>query len=176
MRKMFSKKQIEEMRDDISSSTIVSKIAGQDIAPADITSSGDLLVSGSINGEENPSVKPIYCHPIRIYTTDNTDDTSYMMSIMIFNNSATPINSRTALINWLTDLYNLVGSVVTVNASGFYKTITSTAYMYIYSSGGTLHFGVDGRGSTNKWISIDTIEEQFLDGTCYVSDGVNKIN
>lgn len=150
MRRMFSQKEIEQFA---------------------LAKAQELIESGAVE-----NAKPIYCHPIRVYTTDNVADSSYMFSIMIFNNDPTPINSRAKLIKWMKDLYDLVGSVITVNASGFYKTITSCAYIYIIKTGDDYKFGCDGRSSTNVWNSIETLEESFLDGTCYVLDGVNKIN
>ena len=153
-------------------------IVGDVDVTGDVEVTGELSATslGTIAGETNPSVKPIYCHPIRVYTMDNNADSSYMFSIMIFNNSATPINSRALLIQWLKDLYDLVGGTVTVNCSGFYKTITSSAYIFVTKSGTNYSFGIDGRGSTNVWDSVVETEENFLSGTMYVLDGVNKIN
>ena len=56
MRRMFSEKQIKALAQGVTA----------EILEGDVEIGGDLSVTGSINGEENPSVKPIYWHNVHI--------------------------------------------------------------------------------------------------------------
>lgn len=114
MRRMFSKNQLVQLIDTEVLAKAVDALVGNDIDVEDITCGditsdgdvsvgGDLTITGSINGEEHPSVKPIFCHPLTIYTS--TDITlgektySFLGTAMIYNNNDEPINTITKLYN-----------------------------------------------------------------------------
>lgn len=56
----------------------------------DLSVGGDLSVTGSINGQSDPSVKPIYWHSIRFYKSKE-DAISFDFFGVILNNSNTPL-------------------------------------------------------------------------------------
>ena len=88
MRRMFSEKQIKEMISAGAQGEIAEALEG------DISIGGDLDVAGSINGEEHPSVKPIYWHTVKFQRggTAETATASRLIGYMIIlNNDPTPL-------------------------------------------------------------------------------------
>ena len=70
----------------------------------DLNVDGDLTVTGSINGEANPSIKPVYYHPISIWSKTNDDNpiNSLSMSLVILGNRAEQftLNRLDLFIQW----------------------------------------------------------------------------
>lgn len=75
----------------------------------DVSITGDLSVTGSINGEEHPSVKPIYWHTVRLYKAKQAGFTAFNCVLIILNNTPTPID--------LTEFVRLT------TTSGFYAAV-----------------------------------------------------
>lgn len=183
MRRMFSEKQIKGIVKE-SPSEVVEALKGQDISVEGITSkgiantgnvgiTGDLAVSGSINGEENPSVKPIYIHPI---TLVNGNGGTYMRAtVLLFNNDPTPLTKYT-FIDFIDNLYTQVGETIRIMSSG---TILDNDNVYILSyfgksTNGYYFAGNNINGAISQTITFNT--EQLLNRITDFFDGVNKIN
>lgn len=133
--------------------------------------SGDVLIEGSINGEENPSVKPVYFHPIVIIqeTHADTSDVESRCNLFILDNNPTPYTVET-LTSKLTDLLE-AGAYILMN--GYYKSGSTIYNLYSlqkFSKGIYKFYGNDttGRGS------VDLTD--ILNNRCNMNDGVNKIN
>lgn len=139
----------------------------------DVSINGDLTVSGSINGEENPSVKPIYCHPITI----NFGAYS-ILTMLIFNGDGTPFTKETLIAYLKAETtkgrYMVNGALYSTN---YYL---SPAYCAVATSGteegNLILLGVDSagtaHGSSNDPINFETI---IMNAGTF-NDEVNQIN
>ena len=87
MRRMYSPEELKRLVKEVVQAGNLS-ISGDIEFENDVSIGGDLAVTGSINGEENPSVKPIYWHSLDIYKAGKT-----LLRAVILNNSNTPIDS-----------------------------------------------------------------------------------
>ena len=65
----------------------------------DVSITGDLSVTGKINGVSNPSVKPIYWHGLDMYKSSVNS-----LQAHILKNDNTPINSAQKIIDWVKSL------------------------------------------------------------------------
>ena len=135
----------------------------------DVSITGDLSVTGKINNEANPSVKPIYCHPINFqYSTDG--GRIYFISCLIFNNDATPFTSDS--------FYDYVLGLITdydaiIMASGAVWTGNSILVATNLSDNGSGGIAIRGLlGGTVDFYSITKVD--MRGGT--FTDGVNQIN
>lgn len=134
----------------------------------DVAINGDLSVSGSINGEENPSVKPIYCHPLMIYNQYH----KYCVCCFVFNNDSTPFTLE-SFKTWFADLYTAVGATIRVLLTGGYKSILAVSLL---GYNGTNYF-IIGKGADGEIVSLQSSSLDFFDdATTTFTDGVNKIN
>ena len=140
----------------------ITALEGQTIAPAVVNASTSMSApSGSftsLNGESNPSVKPIYCHPITI-SGGGIDETR--LTMLVFNNSATPFTAES--------LFDLINSLQMARflVSGFFNG--NNIASYIWASIQDVISIVYYNGSSNF------TKEQFT-STFTIYDGVNKIN
>lgn len=82
MRKMYTEEEVAEL---------IRKY----VLSGDIEIGGDLIVIGSINGEESPSVKPIYWHSLTLKRINSDPELIYYFDFVILNNSATPFTLAT---------------------------------------------------------------------------------
>ena len=137
------------------------------IFTGDISITGNLNVSGSINGEATPSVKPIYFHPIYAQYDDPTYEAK--INFLILDNNATPYDSTT-FVNKITALME-AGALIQANGYVLNKG-TLTAYqvfMLLKTGTNTYTFYIN---SANGFATINmstlTLTNLF--------DGVNKIN
>lgn len=138
----------------------------------DVSIAGDLEVVGNailpeINGEKNPSVKPIYCHPIEIFK----ESTIYATG-MILNNSPTPINTWEKLKTAISNFQET--GIRRFNISGSFNHETygvCDAHEIVYNGTNWLINVVDSTGALfGNAINISALDE--VD----VLDSVNKVN
>ena len=134
---------------------------------------GDLSVTGSINGEENPSVKPIYYHPCYLRADNGEaggDNREVRISCMILNNDATPFTKDT----FIAYIKNLMDNGALINTDGYIQTGANTygTLVLMRKSGenyGLLFFN-DSTGMSSVVLDTYTVH------TTEFIDGVNKIN
>ena len=137
----------------------------------DASVGGDLLVTGSINGEEHPSVKPIYCHPIAIFDVTNADTTKrFMLTCLIFNNSNTPFTKET-FEQFVQDIQPSGGGYGRIMISGGYNKLILSSLTWKTATQKLLIEGWDY--STNDY---DNKEIDLSSSSITFNDGVNKIN
>ena len=86
------------------------------IFSGNVTIGGNLTVTGSINGESNPSVKPIYYHGISLQTADFT---TAIINLMILNNSNAYF-TISAIRQWILDIVSDATSLL-INCNGNVK-------------------------------------------------------
>lgn len=137
----------------------------------DLAIDGDFSVTGAINGEENPSVKPIYCHPITIDVEDEASKTHVAM--LIFDNSNEEYNTYAKLVAKLNSIFALNANAVFPITGAIYYVAGSALHIAqkIGKSGDTINFytcrpdGTQGNFNISNYIPNATIY-----------DGVNKIN
>ena len=142
----------------------ITALEGQTINPARIN-------VANINGESNPSVKPVYCHPLNI--TNLT--LKFRIACLIFNNSSTAF-TKASFKTFIDDLYTALNDTVRIIITGAYEydsKVTIASVLGKSSSGYFISGSVVSDASTNTWsFDWDTI---FTDQTA-LYDGVNKIN
>ena len=86
------------------------------IFSGNVTIGGNLTVTGSINGEPNPSVKPIYYHGISLQTADYV---TAIINLMILNNSNAYF-TISAIRQWILDIISDATSLL-INCNGNVK-------------------------------------------------------
>lgn len=122
-----------------------------------------------INGEENPSVKPVYCHPINFqYSTSG--GRVYFISCLIFNNDSTPFTSD-SWFDYVMGLITDYGAIIMASGAVWSgtKALVATNISDNGSGGMAIRGLLDG---TTDFYSIT--KPDLRDGT--FTDGVNKIN
>ena len=151
---------------------------GGDLAvTGDASVGGDLVVTGSINGEENPSVKPIYCHPISL--TRSGANGHMRLTCLIFNNSATPF-TLTTFKDFIDGLVDAIGNCRIMVSGGLQdlennKYIISASYIAGYTQDDEIEYNVAGIKDAGAYEEIyGTWEDVFHDVN--LVDAVNKIN
>ena len=158
----------------------ITALEGQTIAPAVVAATTSISAPAgtftSINGESNPSVKPIYCHPVTIRSSN--DKYAMTFTMLIFNNSATAF-SLSSFKTWMDNLYSQIGSVRLMTSGGFYVVASQKVIINAYLYKGSTAYGVYGVDISNGQ-PIDISEADFDDlitagGTTF-NDDVNKIN
>lgn len=136
-----------------------------------------------LNGENNPSVKPVYIHPITIFGYSNDNTKRLQIAIFIFNNSPMHIDTIALIESTFASIYAAAGGPANVLTTGGFKW-TSGGYndgypsvaqaIYIPSgsnfqiTGLSTHDGTSN--SITSWSEVSALENM------YISDGVNKIN
>ena len=186
---MYSKQQLEEIAkylvehtelnflEDIAFTGDVSiggdaSVAGDLPVTGDVSIGGDLSVTGSINGEETPSVKPIYYHPIYIIqnTHTDTDDVECRCTLVVMDNSSTPYTATTLLAK-LKELMDL-GAYIQIN--GYFKDSSSVVNnIYMAQKFGENDYRVYGNNTAGR---TQTAIENIINERTDIADGVNKIN
>ena len=133
----------------------------------DLSIDGAFSVTGAINGEANPSVKPIYWHGIEFA---NTNDASAMVYGHILNNNSEQFNTFQKFIDWITSITSSVyfqcHGVIQYN-----NNLTNILAIYKRANENTINFVVE-TATGYAVISNVTLSSYFNS----VSDGVNKIN
>ena len=144
----------------------------------DASIGGDLTVTGAINGEQNPSVKPVYYHPVVIWGKSASDFKSWSISLVALTNFVTAFGTIADFINWIeenniTYLAPASGSIYNDSERYVISWIDIT-----YTEGAVTGFAIRCQGvNTDAYlqqinVSVDDLEENFN-----ISDtGVNKIN
>lgn len=171
MRRMYSKQQLEEIAKYLVEHSELNFL--EDIGfTGDVSIGGDLSVTGSINGEETPSVKPIYYHPIYITQEPHadTDDVETRCTFVIMDNNSTPY-TITNCIQKLKELMDL-GAYIQIN--GYFKDSSSVVNnIYMAQKFGEDDYRVYGNNITGR---TQTAFENIINERTNISDGVNKIN
>lgn len=143
----------------------ITALEGQTIEPARIN-------VANINGETNPSVKPIYCHPLELSCNDAENNIKFILTALIFNNSADPLNTwekvKTAIASW----GNVGRMMVSGGAKKDTSVVISSTIFYTSVSGKYLLIGNDTNGN---FVDISS-NFDLTNLTISVNDGVNKIN
>ena len=167
MRRMFSEEQLKKIVKDFLASNEDFEFGG------DVDIDGDLSVSGAINGEENPSVKPIYCHPIVI----TYSSPQIRVTCLIFNNDPTPFTLST-FKDWIDDLYTKIGDTIRIMMSGaYYLSGDNHVLIASYFFKGVTNYGISGLIETGASESVSNINfNSVFPADCSFTDGVNKIN
>ena len=140
----------------------------------DVSVGGDLTVTGSINGEENPSVKPIYCHPIHITNAQEAFKYNIRVSCLIFNNDDTPFTKSS-----LKQLLLTTNNIRLVITGGCYVKATEKTVIasYIYENNDTLYLmGIDTAGNIVQTIENINFGDVLDDTNTNFADSPNKIN
>lgn len=137
----------------------------------DASVGGDLSVTGSINGVANPSVKPIYYHPIFMNLGKSgagLESVQLQLTCVIFDNNPTPYD----LASFKNKIKGLMDDGATIQCNGMIVGDDGTTYdiFIIYKSSSV--YKVAYRTS-NGATSIDM---DYYDVQNSFSDGVNKIN
>lgn len=172
----------EEITDDYGNKVWVIDSATIQLADAsnvlegNIAIDGDLSVSGNatlpkINNEENPSVKPIYCHPI-VFNGYVNSELSIKTCFLIFNNSATPFTKET----FIAFLKSLPYAYFMTTGGCSYGEDNSFITSYVSYVGTTLYLtGIKESTGAHTSIDFESLIEDFGDNLTF-NDGVNKIN
>ena len=151
-------------------------LAGDLSVGGDASVTGDLSVTGSINGEENPSIKPIYCHPLTIYTGNvdiviANENYSLLATAMIFNNDDEEIDTFAKLVDASKSFHRLQ-----VNGVLYNKTQNvAVEIVQIYTDEESARpVGI----ALNDGTRIDETSSYYdlFGKNINVTDGVNKIN
>lgn len=156
-------------------------IEGEDIAPDDVAATGDISAVGSVsgasgsfttlNGESNPSVKPVYCHPLQIFKADKC-----LLTALLFNNSNSPIDTWAKL---KTAIIGFGGTFPRLMVTGGYKDTTHDRTIIASSidyNANTEHFIILGVGTDGVVVAGASNSEYLEDLELNVDDQVNKIN
>ena len=155
-------------------------VSGDLSVGGDAEVTGDLSVTGSINGEENPSVKPIYCHPIHI-ENNNPSENRFHLTFLIFNQDNFAYDYAT-FKQWLASLFSEIsptevqllcsGGITTPNAS---KVIIAS-YLF-YGSAGVGIAGITPTGVLDAiyTLNVADIDDIFGENISF-KDAINKIN
>lgn len=139
---------------------------------------GDLTVTGAINGEENPSVKPIYYHPISIWSKVNEENPikALSLSLVILGNKSTSftLNRLDLFIQWCRE--NNITYLAPV--SGF--AYNGTKQMVIaWIDIGTDYISIRGHlidDTTNSTLKSVIVNDTEFGNYNLDDTGVNKIN
>ena len=185
MKRMWSKNELKKIIRDLVQSGEDFTFGGDVSIAGDVSVGGDLAVTGEatlpkINGEENPSVKPIYCHPITFTHNDANSKQVATCTCLIFNNSATAF-TKTTFISWIRELFSTIGGTIRIMLSGAYydelnEKQAISAYMGISQFSQKIYITgnyVDGSGEYNMSFATDNDFSNYLSS---FADAVNKIN
>lgn len=139
----------------------------------DVSVTGDLSVTGdatlpSINGEENPSVKPIYWHGLNVFKQDGGKVSSIQFHIL--NNDDTPINTIDKIKTWAESISGQV--LIACNGSIPVSNVYKQCVAIIKSA--TNEYSIYYIDDTNGVVSIPNID--LADYFASVQDAINKLN
>ena len=141
----------------------------------DLEVHGDLTVSGAINGVSNPSVKPIYCHPIHIVDTEG--EVIKRLTCLIFNNNSTPF-TLTSFKDFLDELNTATSGNGRLMCSGAFKDGTNICIVSYILKGQTGLYSISGLNTVGSTFGIADLSFDviFPSATTTLYDGINKIN
>ena len=167
MRRMFSEKQLLELVKN-NPQAVVNALLGQDI------SVGNLSVSGSINGEENPSVKPIYFHPIRFNISGTIEGGQQSVKVIqgsmtILNNSSEALDTFAKLREYL---YNEGSRIDVLCAIDFFNSSDEYVGQILRITGDTSYINIAYTKDGSNVLTGAFASSEFT----VVSDNVNQIN
>lgn len=149
----------------------------------DASVGGDLSVTGnavlpSINGETNPSVKPIYYHPVVIWGKSASTYKSWSISLVALTNFVTAFGTIADFIDWIetnniTYLAPASGSIYASEERFVISWIDIT-----YEDDAVTGFAIRCQGvNTDAYLQQVNISVADLEESFNISDtGVNKIN
>ena len=150
-------------------------VGGDLSVTGDATIGGDVTITGAINGEENPSVKPLYYHGIEMYNSQGS--VAFVINFAIINNSVTPLTWET-LKDWLEN----IGADILINSNGFYNVdsagIVNLISLSYQHATGKLYVG--GNNTSCAYINeenlLDDWDSIFGADVCQFNDKINKLN
>ena len=157
----FNKKEVEGIAKDVATNVAT-----------------EVIKSGEVD-----NAKPIYCHPVHLYCSD--DGRVFRLTCLIFNNDATPFTLAT-FKTWFDNLVSSTSNRARLMASGGtnkIKTVveeTASTKLLIVSSidktaaGTYIIAGVDTDGLSNSF--ADQNFNVVFPASTELIDGVNKIN
>ena len=156
----------------------ITALEGQTIAPAVVNATTSMSApSGSfstLNGESNPSVKPLYYHPIYIQfiqTIDGVDHEIAIVQCVILDNQSTPYTNSTFFAK-IRDLMDN-GAIINCNGPAKEQATDTFGSAYLFAKTGSQYrLYLFDTLSAGKYINIDRTDLSI--GT--FNDGVNKIN
>ncbi|MBR3917177.1 MAG: hypothetical protein IKJ59_00370 [Clostridia bacterium] len=170
MRRMYSPEELKRLVKEVVQAGNLS-ISGDIEFENDVSIGGDLAVTGSINGEENPSVKPIYWHSLDIYKAGKT-----LLRAVILNNSNTPIDSIPKLVAWFESIENvdlLVNGAYSTPNDVYIKDVLSIRHSAGVDAFTFYYFLQDTAG----YSSVTITKQELLDQGLSLQDSyINKIN
>ena len=134
-----------------------------------------------INGETNPSVKPLYYHPIVIWGSGSApaQHKSTSMSLVALTNDNTPMTSMSTFINWIEE--NHISYLAPASGSVYHLTNGRLIVSWIdivYNDDAVVRLDVRGHtvGATDDYLQSISITISDLTDYYIIGDGVNKIN
>lgn len=131
----------------------------------DLEITGDLVVTGKINNESDPSIKPIYCHPIHI------TGSNFEILLLIFDNNS---SSYTKSTFWTKFLNLVVDNHAFIAVDGFYKDDEDVYYtadmLWNYQTSQLMIVHSSTRSDSVNFATL------YNDESTVVVDGVNKLN
>lgn len=127
-----------------------------------------------INGEENPSVKPIYCHPISIQGTSGDSIYKIKLALLIFDNNSEAYNTHAKLVAKLQEIFAINSSAVFPITGGLYNTSDSRLHIAqkIDKDGDQINIRTLRSDGESGYFALGS----FNTPNCEYYDGVNKIN
>lgn len=196
MRRMYSEQELTNIIKEVFDAEVESGVFDESIAdyvdaylvehPVDITALEGQTIEparinvANINGETNPSVKPIYFHPLTLYTGGSPVTIGEKSFGPIIGSATILNNTSTAISGKLSSIYNYVLDKFTrlnVTMSLYNRTdgkILNVVQLYIIEE----HIYCIGVYSDGTRVdeSLNTIDLYELLDTLNVIDGSNKIN
>ena len=149
-------------------------VGGDAEVTGDASVGGDLTVTGSINGEENPSVKPIYWHGIQLYKIDN-EVLENLIYGHILKNDNNGINTVANFKAWIEGLANEIQGQVTFACTGVVKINNAYRDMYaLYYNNEQYGVTIKATDGVNGFENIQPVDIDEL--FTYAMDNKNKIN
>lgn len=164
--------ELADFEGDVSITGDVS-VTGDASITGDETITGDLTVTGDINGEENPSVKPIYCHPITIDYEGVDVVNPVHIALLIFDNSDEEYNTYAKFVAKLEEIFTINPNAKFPITGGIYYGAGSTRQVaqYIDKVVDEIQIKAVRPDGTQGFFGLATYTSS---ATFY--DGVNKIN
>lgn len=159
---------------DVSDELFYSCIFDNHSASLYVTDSGTVTLTETELAKESdiPVVKPIYCHPVYFYKSQE-----YRCMTLIFTNDGTPF-TPTTLADWVEALYTQVGDAIRVILNGGFKDSNDTWCVATHFGKNTTGFylsGVSMSGANSSFSGLT--KQQFINiVTEGFDDGVNLIN
>ena len=132
------------------------------------------VIKEEVEGGTLSNAKPIYCHPITIeFTSESESGTNVYLALLIFDNSNTEYNSYSKLMAKLNSIWDInVNAVFPITGAVYYQKTTIYVAQKIGIRNGTK--SILAVNTSTGTLGYFTIGDYVASATVY--DGVNKIN